>query len=541
MGFSQFHVMQSKCQLAENYLPEKPRETITPLKTEGVLQKEERTMTTVYVLSKNGKPLMPTTRCGHVRILLKEKKARVVEKTPFTIQLTYETEEVTQPLILGIDPGRTNIGACAVTEDGESVFIAQLTTRNKDVPKLMQQRKQYRMAHRRLKRRNKRQRRAKAAGTTSPKEVIERVLPGCEEPIHCKGIRNKEARFNNRVRPVGWLTPTANHLLLSHVNLVKKVQKFLPITDVVLEVNRVAFMQLDNPHIQRWKYQRGPLYRKGSVEEAVFDMQEGHCLFCEKCIEHYHHVNPRHKNGSDTLENRVGLCKEHHFLVHTEESWAEKLRAKKAGMNKKYHALSVLNQIIPQLTDELASMFPGHFFVTTGKDTAGFRKDHGITKDHHLDAYCIACSVLKDTSKVEQPMEAPHLMMQFRRHDRQACHKSNMARKYYDADGKLLATNRHKAMEQKSDSLEEYREAHGEKAVCQLTVKPHPPAYKDMLRVMPGSLLADNSGNTFTLIRSDGKHNGIADYFVDTKGIKHLAKRCILLQKNQGIMFAKIG
>ena len=145
MEFPQFHVIQSKCQLAENYLSEKPRETITHLETEGVLQKEERTMTTVYVLSKNGKPLMPTTRCGHVRILLKEKKARVVEKTPFTIQLTYETEEVTQPLILGIDPGRTNIGASAVTEDGESVFIAQLVTRNKDVPKLMQQRKKYRI------------------------------------------------------------------------------------------------------------------------------------------------------------------------------------------------------------------------------------------------------------------------------------------------------------------------------------------------------------------------------------------------------------
>ena len=138
-------------------------------------------------------------------------------------------------------------------------------------------------------------------------------------------------------------------------------------------------------------------------------------------------------------------------------------------------------------------------------------------------------------------METPRLLMQFRRHDRQACHKANIARKYYDTDGKLVATNRHKAMEQKTDSLEEYRTTHGEKAVCQLTVKPHPPAYKDMFRVMPGSLLADNSGNTFTLMRSDGKHNGIADYFVDTQGIKHLAKRCILLQKNQGIIFAKIG
>lgn len=29
-------------------------------------------MSTVYVLNKDGKPLMPTTRCGHVRYLLKE-------------------------------------------------------------------------------------------------------------------------------------------------------------------------------------------------------------------------------------------------------------------------------------------------------------------------------------------------------------------------------------------------------------------------------------------------------------------------------------
>lgn len=44
-------------------------------------------MATVYVLNKDGKPLMPTTRCGHVRYLLKEKKARVVKANPFTVKL----------------------------------------------------------------------------------------------------------------------------------------------------------------------------------------------------------------------------------------------------------------------------------------------------------------------------------------------------------------------------------------------------------------------------------------------------------------------
>ena len=45
----------------------------------------------VYVISKSGKPLMPTKRYAKVRILLKEKKAKVVQRKPFTIQLLYET------------------------------------------------------------------------------------------------------------------------------------------------------------------------------------------------------------------------------------------------------------------------------------------------------------------------------------------------------------------------------------------------------------------------------------------------------------------
>lgn len=490
-------------------------------------------MAVVYVLSASRKPLMPTTRCGHVRILLKENKARVVERNPFTIKLTYTTGEITQPMYLGIDPGRTNIGAAVIREDGECVFTAQLTTRNKDVPKLMKARKQFRMAHRRLKRRCKRQRRAKAAGTISQKGEFQRLLPGYEKPITCKGIRNKEARFNNRKRPTGWLTPTANHLLLTHLNLVKKLQKFLPITDVVLEVNRFAFMAMDNPHIQRWQYQRGPLFGKGSVEEAVYAAQSGQCLFCEKGIDHYHHVVPRRKNGSETLENRVGLCEEHHRLVHTEEAWVKKLAAKKAGMNKKYHALSVVNQIIPALTEQLAELLPQHAFVTTGQDTAHFREDHGIPKDHCLDAYCIGWSVLTNHSKVEVPAMVPYQMMQFRRHDRQACHQANIKRVYL-LDGKPVAANRRKAIEQKDDSLEEFRRSHTQQEISLLTVKEHKPTYKDMQRPMPGSVFLFNE-KIHTLQGSNGRHGGIPDYFIGTDGSKSNAKRCIFLLQNSGL------
>ena len=278
-------------------------------------------MSTVYVLNKDGKPLMPTTRGGHVRHLLKEQKARVVRAKPFTIQLLYETNDVVQPLYLGIDPGRTNIGVAVVKANGTAVFTAHLETRNKEIPKLMQDRKKARRARRTNGRRCRRQRRAKANGTISKKcvkqttaqngsvskrakdiGVIKRRLPGCEKDVLCIGIKNKETKFTNRTRPEGWLTPTANQLLQTHINLVKKIQKFLPISDVVLEVNKFAFMRLDNPNIQKWQYQQGPLYKKESLESAVSEIQEHHCLFCKKPIDHYHHVVPQHKNGSNTIE-----------------------------------------------------------------------------------------------------------------------------------------------------------------------------------------------------------------------------------------------
>ena len=278
-------------------------------------------MTTVFVLSKNGKPLMPTTRCGHVRLLLKQKKARVVSLKPFTIELLYDCPEATQPIVLGIDPGRTNIGLSAVScqaqgKKVEAVFSAQMETRNKEIPKLMKGRKAFRQKHRSYGRRKLKQRRACAAKTNSAKcvkqetaqnggaskqaqkvGVFERRLPGCEKPVLCIGIKNKEAKFNNRVRPAGWLTPTANHLLQTHINVVNKVRTFLPVTDVVLEVNKFDFMALNNPNVQKWMYQQGPLKGCDGVKDAVSAQQDGHCLFCEKPIDHYHHVVPQSKRG----------------------------------------------------------------------------------------------------------------------------------------------------------------------------------------------------------------------------------------------------
>ena len=498
-------------------------------------------MTVVYVLNKDGKPLMPTTRYCHVRILLKQKKARVVGMNPFTIKLNYDTPDVTQDIILGIDPGRTNIGVTAVKEDGTSLFSAELATRNKEIPKLMQKRAEFRRQHRKH-RREKRQRRAVSANKELKNKTINRILPQCSEPIICKNIKNKEARFCNRKRPEGWLTPTANHLLITHINFINKIQKILPITKVVLEVNKFAFMAMDNPNVKKWEYQRGPLYGKGSVDDAVYEMQEGICLLCgQHEIEHYHHIVPRQKGGSDTLPNKVGLCSKCHHLVHTNDKMASKLTNIKSGMNKKYGALSVLNQIIPKLMNEISLMFPNSAYVTDGRSTKAFRDTYGIDKKHAYDAYCIACSILDESktfiskNTISITIIPVFQYMQFRRHDRQACIRQMVDRKYM-LDGKVVATNRNKATEQKSDSLQEFRDANGDAIVSQLTVKPHPPQYKDMNRIMPGAIM-NFDGTVGILQCSQGRYNGMPQYYNNTKGGRVLIKRCVLLTQNAGIVF----
>ena len=73
----------------------------------------------VYVLNKNGQPLMPTERHGKVRRMLRDGKAHVVRLEPFTIQLDYSSGEQIQEISLGIDAGSKHIGVSATTEKKE--------------------------------------------------------------------------------------------------------------------------------------------------------------------------------------------------------------------------------------------------------------------------------------------------------------------------------------------------------------------------------------------------------------------------------------
>lgn len=497
-------------------------------------------MVNIYVLNADGKPLMPCHNAGRVRRMLKKGKAVIKCYKPFTVQLTRQIENpVVQECTIGIDSGRTNIGVAVVDDKGRGLFSSNVQTDNKAIKKHMSGRKMHRQASRRGERK-RRQRRAVKCDPALEQTEIWRMLPGYKKPIRCRAIKNTESKFNNRVRPEGWLTPSAVNLLRTHVNVVKKVQKFLPVSRIAVEINRFDFAKMETPGIKNWQYQKGRLFGFKDRDDAVYHLQKGKCLLCgRKGIDQYHHIVPRSQGGSDSIDNIAGLCTSCHDVVHKDEKKRNALAKKKQGLMKKYHALSLINTIMPYLLKAYADMMPA--YITTGWETKATRRKYNLPekqKDdgtHYIDAWCIAVSACK-LNPAEADISGLYNIRQFRRHDRALIH-SQRERTYY-LDGKAVCKNRHKRTGQSDakdsfPSLAEYRNEHPEN-VSRLTVRKSERRYNNMSRMMPGAVItykgkrrvvSGNMGNRFTLVTQ--------------KGVREAAStsKCRVITKNSGLVF----
>lgn len=500
----------------------------------------------IYVIGKDGKPQMPTKRRRHVQKLLNTDKARIAEHVPFTIQLLYDNTPVLQPIVMGKDPGRTNIGAAVVGLKGELLFSAVVETRNKEIRKLMSDRQAHRRASRNGERKA-RQRLAKRFHTMLKAGILMRKLPtyGDEKFITCNYIRNTEARFCNRRRPQNWVTPTVEHLIRTHINLIHKMQKYLPITDVAIEVNRFAFMLLEDPTVTGLDFQNGPLKGFDNVNAAMFDMQHGKCLLCGKPITQYHHIIPKSKGGSNTLKNIAGLCDDCHAKVHTDETTSKKLQSKKNGLMKQYAALSAINQAIPFICQQLEAEFgEEHVHYCTGLETSIMRSSLGVekTKDnqlHEVDAYCIAVQTTGDVPKSIPSFNRVYQIKQFRRQNR--ANINNVRERTYYLDGKTVAKNHKRRFEQKGDSLEtwfqkaveEYGIEEAERMRSCLTVKKSTRYYNTPGRLMPGAVFYyKGERKVLTGQLSNGQY-----YRAIGDRTNYPARDCRIVRQNEGLVF----
>lgn len=316
--------------------------------------------------------------------------------------------------------------------------------------------------------------------------------------------------------------------------------------DVAIEVNRFAFMTLENPAISGVDFQNGPLKGFDSLHDAVNDLQHGKCLLCGGKIEHYHHIVPRSQRGSNTIDNIAGLCMECHGKVHKDIECQKELKGLKKGLDKRYGALSALNQAMPFICKSLESEFgKAHVSYCTGRDTAKMRNSFGFQKTkenqlHEVDAWCIGILARNNAPDRLPDFEQTHYIRQFRRQDRSLIRCQT--ERTYKLDGKTVAKNRKKRMEQKDDSLEDWYNKqivlHGKKkAECmlsRLTVKKSKRHYNDLTRTLPGAVFIYN-GKRYVL----GGRLSNGKYFraVGDSKTNYPAKKCRIVKQNEGLVF----
>lgn len=307
----------------------------------------------VPVLNMRGTPLMPTTP-GEARRLLRDGKAQVVSRKPFTIQLKIATGETRQPLTLGVDSGYKHVGISVVDQNSKKeVLNAEIQLRS-NIPKKLLERRMYR--------RNRRNRKW-----------------------------HRPPRFDNRKREDGWLAPSIQHKLNSHLQIIRKVKQVLPITRIVVEVAGFDIQKIKNPNIQGEQYQQGKQLGFWNLREYVLHRDNHECQHChgkkKDPILQVHHLRGRMEGGAtDRPEELITVCKTCHEDHHQGK---DIIPADKKI--KSFKPETFMTTVRWKLVNIVREKFPNIAIGNTfGHITKNKRIREGIIKTHGNDAFVIA-------------------------------------------------------------------------------------------------------------------------------------------------------
>ena len=312
------------------------------------------------------------------RTLLKSGKAKVVQRTPFTIQLTVPTGETKQKVTLGVDAGSKIVGLSATTEKEE--LYASETTLRSDIVDLLSTRRQYRRTRR-------------------------------------SRLRYRAPRWQNRkkTKQAGWLAPSVQHKVESHLKLVAKAHKLLPVQSIVIEVAAFDIQKIKNPGISGVDYQEGDQLGFWNVREYVLFRDNHTCQHChgksKDKILNVHHIESR-KTGGDSPSNLITLCETCHDLHHKGKIT---LKAKRGASFRDAAFMGIMRWAFYNQAKEL---YP-NVRLTYGYITKNTRISHGIEKTHAADAYCITGNTQAT------PLDYYYNQKKVRCHNRQI-HKANI-------------------------------------------------------------------------------------------------------------------
>jgi 5-methylcytosine-specific restriction endonuclease McrA len=231
-------------------------------------------MSNVFVLDTNKQPLNPV-HAGRARLLLKQGKAAVYRRYPFSIILKRAVEQpALHPLHVKVDPG-SNVTGIALVNDasGEVVWAAELTHRGEQIKR--------RVDRRRAARRSRRQRKT----------------------------RYRQSRFQNRRKRQRTLPPSLESRVCNVVTWVRRLMRISPVTAISQELVRFDTQALENPDIEGVEYQQGQLSGY-EVREYILLKWNHRCVYCDAhdVPLELDHVHPRSQHGSNRVSNLVVAC-----------------------------------------------------------------------------------------------------------------------------------------------------------------------------------------------------------------------------------------
>lgn len=305
----------------------------------------------VYVISKQGQPLMPCSKHGKVKWLLKLCKAKVIRRCPFTIQLTYDCPNYRQEVVLGQDTGSKHIGTACIGNN-KVLYQSQVELRT-DIKSNMDGRR----SARRFRRNRK--------------------------------TRYRKPRFLNRANStkLGRLPPSVRHKVQAHIDEIEFCKKILPISKIVLEVSQFDTHLMKNPtlileKVKHWGYQKGFDYAFSSRKEAILNRDKYTCQVCGKKHTRLevHHIIYRSQGGTNDENNLITLCEDCHSKVHDGKLAITK-KPKKMTLKYATHMSIIRSQLLKVYPEAIE---------TFGFVTKENRNHLNLPKDHYIDACVIA-------------------------------------------------------------------------------------------------------------------------------------------------------
>jgi len=319
------------------------------------------------------------------RHLLRDGKAKIIKRKPFTIQLLWDCEENIQEVRCGIDKG-CKVTGIACVGNGEILFSANIKHRN---PVALQQRD----------------------GSTKTFVQLRAERRRGRRNRHCW---HRKPRFNNRSssKKCGRLPPTIKMNVMEVVRVVRKID--LPISHITVEDIAVDVRRLSNPNVKGSEYQQSNRLDE-NLRLACLIRDDFTCQKCGKKETQLsaHHIVWTSQGGKDSIYNLITLCEYCHEKVHsTGESGKVKIKGSKvvkgmAGFSDKIAQRTMQGKTL--MYQELEKIAPVSFVY--GYQTSSKRKADSLPKEHLIDALCIATL---ETNEFVFPNKECHFFVWFR-------------------------------------------------------------------------------------------------------------------------------